>query len=347
MHRRAGRPAVAVAIAAIVVGALAFMTPAGAVSPAPDGPSAGSIGIRLVDAPVDERNDPRAHVYIVDHLKPGTVIHRRVGLSNTSQQVMHPKVYPDAARIRNGSFIGLTGQTPNELTSWTSVRNATPTVSPGQLVTDTVTIKVPKMASRGERYAVIWAQITSPPSRGHSVTVVNRVGIRIYLSVGPGGAPPTKFTIASITAQRTPNGTPQVVAKVRNTGGRAIDISGSLRLTHGPGGLSAGPFAAKLGTTLAPGDTEPVTIPLDRRIPDGPWRATLTLRSGFVQVTAVATIRFPNGAGANAGDMHPAASIFGRWMVISGGGTVLVLAGLLAFVLVHRQQRRFRTSGPS
>jgi hypothetical protein len=34
-------------------------------------------------------------------------------------------------------------------------------------------------------------------------------------------------------------------------------------------------------------------------------------------------------------------------MVISGGGAVLVLAGLVAFVLVHRQQRRFRTSGPS
>src|SRR5688572_30162225 len=38
----------------------------------------GSIGIRLVDAPVTARDDPRAQIYIVDHLAPGTVITRRI-----------------------------------------------------------------------------------------------------------------------------------------------------------------------------------------------------------------------------------------------------------------------------
>jgi hypothetical protein len=48
-----------------------------------------------------------------------------------------------------------------------------------------------------------------------------------------------------------------------------------------PGGLSAGPFPADLGTTLAIGAAEPITITLDRQLPDGPWDALVTLRSGL------------------------------------------------------------------
>ena len=46
-----------------------------------------------------------------------------------------------------------------------------------------------------------------------------------------------------------------VLATVHNTGGRALDMNGTLQLPAGPGGLSAGPFPANLGVTLAIGDT--------------------------------------------------------------------------------------------
>ena len=42
----------------------------------PPAPPAGSIGIRLLEAPVNRENDPRARIYIVDHVSQGTTIAR-------------------------------------------------------------------------------------------------------------------------------------------------------------------------------------------------------------------------------------------------------------------------------
>ncbi len=64
----------------------------------------------------------------------------------------------------------------------------------GTTAFETVTISVPKDASSGRRYAVLWAEVAAPAANG--VTLVNRVGIRIYLSVRSEGAP-----IASVADQ--------------------------------------------------------------------------------------------------------------------------------------------------
>src|SRR5664280_2524137 len=80
---------------ALVAGALAPVTGASAATdPAPGAPTANSIGIRLVDAPASAKDDPRARVYIVDHLAPGTVIHRRIEVSNTTAGSVHVALYP-------------------------------------------------------------------------------------------------------------------------------------------------------------------------------------------------------------------------------------------------------------
>ncbi|MDP1793557.1 MAG: hypothetical protein Q8K63_05395 [Acidimicrobiales bacterium] len=44
--------------------------------------SGGSISIRLLDAPTNRADDPRAKTYIVDHVSPGTTISRRVEIGN-------------------------------------------------------------------------------------------------------------------------------------------------------------------------------------------------------------------------------------------------------------------------
>ena len=41
-------------------------------------------GLRLVDVPVVAQDDPRAQIYIVDHLAPGAVVHRRIEVSNST-----------------------------------------------------------------------------------------------------------------------------------------------------------------------------------------------------------------------------------------------------------------------
>jgi hypothetical protein len=299
----------------------------------------GSIGVRLLDVPASAQGDPRARLYVVDHLAPGTVIHRRIQLSNTSASSARIALYPAAATIAHGIFLGAAGHTPNDLSTWTSVSPPNATIPGGAQQTVSMTIAVPRDAAPGEQYAVLWAEARSPSHGG--VIEVNRVGIRLYVSVGPGGAPAANFTIESLTPGRTAQGRPTVVAAVHNTGGRALDLSGSLDLSAGPAGLSAGPFPARLGVSLAIGDTEPVTIALDQRLPAGPWLARVTLRSGLLERTGAATITFPETGSSPA---VPTSSAGSHWRTFTalGVGILLLLAGAAAFFIVVRQRRSRR-----
>ena len=320
------RCVLAVFVSAAVVAGLAS---ASAAAPATTlrAADAGSIGLRLVDVPDSASSDPRAQVYIVDHLAPGTVIHRRIEVSNTTASTVKIDLYAAAATIAKGSFVGSAGHTPNELSTWTSVSPGTTDVAANAKVTATVTIAVPKDAAPGEQYGAVWAEASSAPSAGGGITQVSRVGIRLYVSVGPGGAPAANFTIDSLTAARTPEGKPVVLAMVHNTGGRALDINGVLQLSAGPGGLSAGPFPANLGTTLGIGDKEPVTIILDKQVPAGPWDAKINLKSGLLDRDKQGTITFPDGTSSS----H-------LWLYIAIA--VIVLLALLMWAVRRRRLRR-------
>jgi hypothetical protein len=298
-------------------------------------PAAGSIGLRLLDVPVTAANDPRSQIYIVDHLAPGTIIHRRIEVSNTTGSTVHIVLYAASATIEHGSFLGAAGHTPNDLSTWTSVYPGSTDIVADGRATALVTISVPSGATTGEQYGVVWAEIRSGPTPGGGVIQVSRVGIRLYVSVGPGGVPAADFTIDSLTAVRSGNGRPTVLATVHNTGDLALDMSGTLQLLSGPGGLSAGPFPAILGTTLAIGETEAVTFVLDKQIPAGPWDARITLRSGLLERSARATITFPdigasppvNATSSRAGLLYP------------------VLAGFMALLLIAIMLRRPRHHG--
>jgi hypothetical protein len=318
--------------------------PAGAATGPASTRAEGSIGVRLLDIPATAETDPRARLYVVDHLAPGAVIHRRVELTNTSVTPARITLYPASATIANGTFLGATGHTPNDLSTWTSVSPATVTVPGRAHLTATATIVVPRDAAPGEQYAVLWAETRSAPTGG--VTEVNRVGIRLYISVGPGGSPAPNFTIESLTPERSAQGQPIVIATVHNTGGRALDLSGSLNLSAGPAGLRAGPFPARLGVTLAIGDTEPVTIVLNRQLPAGPWRARVTLRSGLLERTGAATITFP---GTGSSTAVPTRSTRSRWplLVVFGVAILLIVGGPAAFVVAFRRRRIIQAASAS
>jgi len=337
-HARCGLAALAFTAVIAAPTSASTATP----GPAPRAPAPGGIGLRLVDTPVAARKDPRARIYIVDHVAPGTVIHRRIEATNTTAATAHIVLYPAAASIVNGAFLGAAGKTPNDLSIWTSVSPGASDVRSGGHVTATVTITVPRDAAPGEQYGVVWAEARSAPiagagSRG-GVTQVSRVGIRVYLSVGPGGSPAADFTIDSLTAKRSPEGRPMVVATVHNAGGRALDMNGSLQLAAGPGGLSAGPFPATLGVTMAIGDTEPVTIVLDKRLPAGPWDARITLHSGSLERSALATVSFP-ATGASPSVNATPTRRGSPYPVVAGVFVLLLAVGALV-VLVRRRRRR-------
>lgn len=299
----------------------------------------GTIGIRILEAPVSRREDPRALSYIVDHLHPGVTIQRKLEISNTSGRAQHISLYPAGADIVRNTFSAPPGQARNELARWISLDRTSIDVAPGGKETAQVTIKVPPDASRGERYGVVWAETVAESDTTNPVRVVHRVGIRVYLDVGSGGEAPSDFQIENLTPRREPDGSPQLAALVRNTGKRALDMSGTLSLSEGPSGLQAGPFPADLGVTLLPGSTAPVTVTLDRQVPNGPWKVRLTLMSGLVKRAITATVTFPaTGTGPPVTpdqDYLPMAGLI--------AGLVVLPATALGFVM----RRRRRSAAPA
>jgi hypothetical protein len=314
---------------------------AGIIVPASSALGAGSdgIGIVLADVPARSSDDPLARSYIVDRLAPGTSVSRRVEIVNSTRSPADVAVYPAAAGVRRGTFGFAPGRNRNELSSWTSVSRGVLHLSPGTSALETVTIDVPQDASSGERYAVVWAEVSAPAPATGGVTLVNRVGIRMYLSIGPGGAPPANFAIGSVTAERSETGTPLVVALVHNTGRRTLGISGTLTLTSGPGGLRAGPFPVELESALEPGESESATVRLDKRLPRGPWQAHVRLRSGLIQRVAEATISFPRLAGAAKPPTTKAVPGGHDRLVLAGAVLGSLAAGVLLALLLSRRRR--------
>ena len=293
------------------------------------------IGVRLVDVPTSARDNPRARAYIIDHVKPGEVIERRVEVVNHSDRKEQVSLYAAAARVEGGQFVGAAGRTQNDLSSWTSLDGSAVTLGPRGRSLVRVTIAVPDEAVRGERYGVVWAELT-PQQNPDGVTHISRVGVRLYVSVGPGGAPRTDFDIVSMTGIRDQDNVPAVQARVRNTGERAIDLTGSLTLADGPAGLSAGPFKIPAGNTVGIGDTQPLLVPLDRQLPDGPWRVKIRVTSGVTTRTTEATLIFPPDIGAG-----PEVPVDGGlpWQGLAAGAVagILILA-FAGYVWVRRRR---------
>jgi hypothetical protein len=299
-----------------------------AAAPADGSPDPGYLGFRLLEAPVVRRDDPRALKYIVDHLKPGTVIERRFEVANKSDTRREVRLYPGAAKIAHNRFTFAEGRTPNELTRWTRVKPSVLTLRPWEKADAKVTIKVPVTARPGERYAVVWAESGTPPNATHNVGSIMRVGTRVYLDVSDSGEY-ADFRIKKIVALRSRDGRPSVVAHVHNTGKRALDLRGKLHLSDGPGALDAGAHPVTEGTTLPPGGSGTVRVDgLDRSLPAGPWTARLTLESGMVRHSLSARLTFPKPGGMSAAWIMDSSS---RPYWYAGAGLLALSGGVLVF----------------
>ncbi len=182
---------------------------------------------------------------------------------------------------------------------------------------------MPRRASRGERYAAIFAELASRPNGGN-VLQVNRVGVRIYLDVGTGGDPPTDFRVDDLAVRHGPGKWQSVTAQVHNTGERALDMTGSLTLTRVGGTTRAGPYAVRTGITILPGQNGQVRATLNEPLPAGRWKAHMTLASGTVTRSAdrVLTLSAQGGATMRASAQN-------GWL-----GSALLPGAIVALALV-------------
>ncbi|MDJ0393931.1 hypothetical protein QMK17_11375 [Rhodococcus sp. G-MC3] len=295
----------------------------------------GSVGIRLLEAPVSLQDDPRALAYIIDNLPPGTTITRRIEVSNSSTEEQPITLYPAAASISGGEdgFEVAEGRTANELSTWMSITPTDIVLAPQSAAEAVVTIAVPPDAPEGEQYGVVWAQTAGAPT-GTGIQNVSRVGIRAYLSVGPGNGPPADLSIDGITAARSDQGVPQIVTAVTNTGGRAIDPSGTVSLSGGPGGVSTAPVQGS-GGSIAPGQSGSVTFALDPALPSGPWQASVTVTSGLLNKTSDAELTFPDQGSASTTSTESGGIPVWVWIAVAA-----VVIAIAAGTLVAARRRK-------
>lgn len=285
----------------------------------------GSVGIQLLDVPVSRRNDPRALVAVVDHVHPGTVIERRVRVWNGTKERIHFNMMAGAATINGDEWLDDPFGS-NELSSWVTFAPRTFTVRGKSSHTVLTTIRVPRDATAGERYGALFA-ITDASSGEGNLKTRSAVGIRMFVSVGPGGEPPSSFTVSNLRA--TPAA---VLGDVHNDGARALDVSATLTLDDGP--LSAGPFEGP-ATTIAVGATGTVVVQVPAGLPRGPWDAKLVLRSGRVVHELFGTITLPV-----RGRRTVELGTEGPSLVLAAGSAVLGSLALLALLLRRRKRRR-------
>ena len=344
----AGAIAPAIGVLAAPAPAAAAPTAQAQTGPAQTAPAEaeGSVAIRLLEAPTNRADDPRARTYIVDHLNPGTSITRRVEVENRTDRAITINVYDAAAAVAEGQFGFADGRGENELTGWTTVDPPSLELAPREAKPATVSINVPAAAAGGERYGVVWAELPGAPGPG-GVTLVNRVGVRIYLSVGGGEEPPTSFRLDTFTPIRDDANVPAIAIHACNTGGRAVDLEGAFELFDGPGATRAGPFDSQQATTLAPGECGDLLIRgPSTELPRGPWKARATLRSGATVETAEATITFPTAAGEAAPPVKAervTESTGGRFAILIA--LLLLLLALLLLFLLWRRSRKRKQSG--
>lgn len=90
--------------------------------------------------------------------------------------------------------------------------------------------------------------------------------------------------------------------------------------------------------TLKPGGSGQVVVVLGRRLPNGPWTATLTLHSGMVKRTATATLTFPD-----SGVGQPVALSASSLIVPTVLATLALAVATVVFVLLRRRRRRRTT----
>lgn len=278
--------------------------------------SRGDIGVKLDTVPASERNNPIDQAYIVRWMRRGTVARAVISVLNDTPATQHIQVYPAAAQMSGLVFEFASGTTANELTTWTRLSQHLLVMKPFTEAPVEVAITVPRDASPGRNVAVIWAQLSS----GHGqITMVNRVGIRMYITIGRGGPPPPGFRISSATAGRSPSGRPEVLVRVRNTGGTPLSLVSQVRLVNGPGGVSIANLPLASGTTmLGVGTVSTLAFAGSKSLPNGPWTAVLSMRGGFIQHTLRVRLTFPTPGTRLAGLMPVAIGVLVAVPLVTG-----------------------------
>jgi len=273
-------------------------------------------------------------------IKPRTVIHDYVGITNYSQTAVTFQVYAtDAVTTSSGTLDLLPhDKKPTDVGSWVTFEHSSVTVPAHKQVNEPFTLTVPQNATPGDHTGGVIGAVSqrAKASSGQPVVVDRRIGVPIHLRVA--GVLQPALTVDSIstgyhgTMNPFGSGGTNVAYTVHNTGNVRLSGAQTVSVT-GPFGATLSTVHPKALPSLLPGESIRVTAHLSDVFPAGPL-------SVHIKVTPSSGAGVPKLTAA----VKPVSHSVGLWATPLAQLLlliVIVLVGVAAWWLL-RWRRRYR-----
>lgn len=325
-HRTALRVLLVAALACLLTGSL--LAPARAADDddgtvKPGQRKAATIGIRTASA---KAGDDRG-VFSYEVLPRG-VVRDWVAVANFRQQPVTVQLYArDAGTAPGTPFAVQSAATkPNDLGAWIALEKNRVTIPARREVIVPFQLGVPHNAVPGDHSAAIVVSLTTKEAapKGGTVSVENRVGMRVHLRVPGDLKPALKVEELNVDwdgeSDLMGRGDATITYLVRNTGNLRLNVSGSVELTRILG-LPALAASAPAVEDLLPGGTTAVTQVVENVFGTGPMKASVSLR-GVPQDPALKSkvVTVTELKGFPAWSLLLIAVVAGLLLLIAGGG---------------------------
>jgi hypothetical protein len=246
--------------------------------------------------------DGRTH-FSYSNIKPGTVIHDYVGITNFSDRPVTFRVYPSDGVTTTAGSLGLAVATakPVDIGAWLHLEHGTVTVPPKRELNEPVTLTVPANATPGDHAGGVIASITEA-AKGGRVSREDRVGVAVYLRVAGPLHPVLGVESMSVSGY---HGTVNPFGGGGTTVSYTVHNTGNIRLSGTQTVTVTGPFGVTLATVhpaaleqVMPGGTVRVRATLTGIFPAGPLTVRVNVTPAEVPGTVHVQVPLVGGTGS-------------------------------------------------
>jgi hypothetical protein len=220
---------------------------------------------------------------------PGTQIQDSVVVANRGTTPADFLIYATDARndFDTGAFGLLTrDEKPIDVGGWIKTASDKLTLQPGQQANIPFTLLIPSDATPGDHVGgIVAAVLTTTTKNGSTITLEQRVGARVYLTVS--GTPKVGVEATGLVAGFMPEwnpfapGTMSVSYDVRNSGNIRMDINQKVDIT-GPFGIPLGSYTPDPLSNLLPRQTVRIKVTVPAIAAAALAWSTITLNPGAI-----------------------------------------------------------------
>ncbi|MGI5247382.1 WxL protein peptidoglycan domain-containing protein [Dactylosporangium sp. CA-139066] len=258
---------------------------AGGVDPAPPG------SIRWSVQPAGAQGPDGRKEFSYRDIKPGTVVHDYVAVTNFSAMPVTFQLYAtDALNGNNGALqLQPAAEKPKDVGAWVQIMKTSVTLKPNERANEPITLTIPDTATPGDHTGGILASIgVEENSANGPVKVDRRLGVPLYLRVAGPLSPGIAVESVSASYHGSPNpfsgGSTDVTLTVHNTGNVRLNVSPEV-VVKGLYWLKVAGAHPTAFPNLLPGSSTQITVHLDGVFPLGPM--TVRVKAVPSQITAL------------------------------------------------------------